>query len=258
MFKTIRSIDDIKTAVADVKEIRFATLPNGVTVGCYMFMDSKTFEVPEALECRGIAFDQNGELASRPLHKFFNLGEKASLTRESLLAREANGEVAAIFEKVDGSMIATAIVNGALHFRSKKVFDSPVVIARFLSRHNASEKIEFNPDWANGIDGLANAVNGNNAPAIPAGEVRASIDRSGRKILLIGTRFGNVLIFMRYSDEGCQTITNNVPDQIVRFMADQMESSENLCAAEDVAMFLIGSEFVNTNIGKRLEEFFQN
>ena len=127
MFKKIYSIQDLQPAVTDVKEIRFNRQPNGITIGCYMFMDSKTFELPEALECRGVAFDDAGQIVSRPLHKFFNAGEKECLTPDRLMERESAGEVAAIFEKLDGSMIATAWFNGQLHWRSKKAFHSDVV-----------------------------------------------------------------------------------------------------------------------------------
>lgn len=127
MFKLITHIDDIQKAVSEIKEIRFHRQPNGVTIGCYMFMDSKTFEFPEALECRGIAFDDAGQIVFRPLHKFFNSGEKEWLSPMSLLQREADGEVAAIFEKIDGSMIASAWFDGQLHWRSKKAFNSDVV-----------------------------------------------------------------------------------------------------------------------------------
>jgi RNA ligase len=115
MFKKIHTIQDVQPAVADVKEIRFNRQPNGITIGRYIFTDSNTFNVAEALECRGIAFDDNGQIVSRPLHKFFNAGEKEWLTPDRLLKREAAGEVAAIFEKVDGSMIASAFFDGQLH-----------------------------------------------------------------------------------------------------------------------------------------------
>jgi len=87
-------------------------------------MDSNTFDSPEALECRGIAFDQSGKVISRPLHKFFNVGEKEWLSSDSLMKRS---DISAIFDKIDGSMIATAWVNGELRLRSKKEFDSKVV-----------------------------------------------------------------------------------------------------------------------------------
>lgn len=123
-FKIIRTIDDVQPFVADKKEIRFVEQANGVTVGCYMFMDGHTFDTPEALECRGIAFDRDGRLVSRPLHKFFNLGEKDWLSADRLLARN---DVARIQEKLDGSLISTAWVDGELLWRSRKSFTSDVV-----------------------------------------------------------------------------------------------------------------------------------
>lgn len=123
-FKTVHTINDVRPVVADKKEIRFLAQPQGVTIGCYLFADSKTFDSPEALECRGIAFGSDGQIVSRPLHKFFNVGEKDWLTPDNLLARD---DVAAVFEKLDGSMIATAWVDGRLLLRSKKSFESEVV-----------------------------------------------------------------------------------------------------------------------------------
>ncbi|CAL77340.1 putative RNA ligase [Bradyrhizobium sp. ORS 278] len=124
MFKTIRHISDVEPAVAGKKEIRFLSQPNGITVGCYLFMDSKTFDSPEALECRGIAFDRAGRIVSRPLHKFFNVGEKEWLAPDRLLSRD---DIVAIYDKLDGSMVATAWVDGQLTWRSKKSFNSDVV-----------------------------------------------------------------------------------------------------------------------------------
>jgi RNA ligase len=134
MFKVIETIDDVRPFVADKKEIRFRTMPNGVTMGCYLFADSHTFDSPEAVECRGIAFGPDGRVCSRPLHKFFNAGENESVSLDALRKRD---DLVAVFEKLDGSMIATALVGGTwnngtwgggtLAFRSKKVFDSSVV-----------------------------------------------------------------------------------------------------------------------------------
>lgn len=98
--------------------------PNGTTICCYIFQDSSTFDSPQAIEARGITFDQEGKVCSRPLHKFFNMGEKEWISSEKLLERD---DIAAIYEKIDGSMIATAWVNGKLEWRSKKSFDSEVV-----------------------------------------------------------------------------------------------------------------------------------
>lgn len=73
MFKVVNSILDLQPAVAEIKEIRFNLQSNGITIGGYMFMDFKTFELPEALECRGVVFDDAGQIVSRPLHSSRNL-----------------------------------------------------------------------------------------------------------------------------------------------------------------------------------------
>lgn len=141
-FSHIETIGDIQPLVADKKEIRFALQPNGVTVGCYVFCDSHTFDAPGAEECRGIAFDSAGKICSRPLHKFFNVGEKSWLMPEAVLAR---ADLDNIQEKLDGSMIATAWVDGRLLWRSKKSFESDVVklAEAYLALPENAELLEF-------------------------------------------------------------------------------------------------------------------
>lgn len=146
MFKVIETIDDVRPFVAEKKEVRFRTLPNGVTLGCYLFADSRTFDSPEAVECRGIAFGPDGRVCSRPLHKFFNAGENESVSLDALRKRD---DLVAVFEKLDGSMIATAWVDGKLAWRSKKVFDSAVV--------KLTEEFLALPENAN-IAGFASAL----------------------------------------------------------------------------------------------------
>ena len=52
-------------------------------------------------ECRGLIFNREGELVSRPYHKFFNLGEK----EETQLNKVNLYEPHVVLEKLDGSMI---------------------------------------------------------------------------------------------------------------------------------------------------------
>jgi RNA ligase len=141
-FKTIQHISDIKEKVAEVKEIRFSERSNGTTIVSYNIADSRTFSIPEALECRGITFAKDGTVASRPLHKFFNLGEKDDLRPDTLVTRE---DIIAIFDKLDGSMICTANVDGQLEFKSQKSFDSDVakLANNFLSLPENSNYLEF-------------------------------------------------------------------------------------------------------------------
>lgn len=67
-------------------------------------------------ECRGIAFDtETGLLASRPFHKFFNIGENESMD-VSVLDFEAQHW---IMDKVDGSMLRPIWIKGRLHWATK-------------------------------------------------------------------------------------------------------------------------------------------
>jgi RNA ligase len=125
-FPNITHMDQIRGKVLDKPEIKWHQHSCGITVGCYMFQDKTTFDSPEARECRGIAFDANGRVASRPLHKFGNLGEFYSV--EELRALAAIGCVHTVYEKLDGSIISTSAhptLPWAL--RSRKSYSSDVV-----------------------------------------------------------------------------------------------------------------------------------
>ena len=75
-------------------------------------------------ECRGIVFDEEtGACVSRPLHKFFNLGERDSTRVENL----DWGMVVRVMDKRDGSMIHAFLdKNGEVGFKSKKTPKSDV------------------------------------------------------------------------------------------------------------------------------------
>jgi RNA ligase len=76
-------------------------------VFCYAYNAPEVF--PEVVswedavrrECRGLAFDLEGRLISRPFHKFFNLGERP----ETLPGAVDLTQPHVILEKLDGSMI---------------------------------------------------------------------------------------------------------------------------------------------------------
>lgn len=122
MFPYIERIEEFVPHVEHKKEIVFIRPQHGITVVCYQIADSGTFDNPYALEARGISFDENGAIASRPLHKFFNVGERSSSMLSEIESRPLHG----VFEKMDGSMIATCRVGSGFLMRSKKSFSSGV------------------------------------------------------------------------------------------------------------------------------------
>lgn len=119
-FEEIRNINDVLPHL-DTKNFIVAN-KEGYTVINYILPDKETFPEEDTLssrmriECRGIIFcNVTGNILRRPYQKFFNLGERESLSLNNL----SNKESGIIFEKIDGSMIAPFILNGAIVWGTK-------------------------------------------------------------------------------------------------------------------------------------------
>lgn len=125
IFPTITNLDEFKANVGDIPGIEFKTNEDGYTVASYYILDSKVFDNPYARECRGITFDKNGKLVSRPFHKFFNLGEKEATLEQNL---DWNN-VATVMDKRDGSMISPVLFeDGTIKFKTKRTYTSDEAI----------------------------------------------------------------------------------------------------------------------------------
>lgn len=112
-FPIIRHRDDILPLLENNKGIRMFT-HGPIQVVRYLINSPEVFTTPADLEARGLIFDtQTGMLLSRPLHKFFNLGERMD---EEALISHGPGYMA---DKLDGSMIASFIQDSTLFFHTK-------------------------------------------------------------------------------------------------------------------------------------------
>lgn len=107
-FPEIYHIDDVLNHIQDYDEIRVTNKVDYIVIN-YAVAFENTFawnsDDPYASsirrECRGLIFDVNGKLISRPYHKFFNAGER----EETQLNRINLYEPHVVLEKLDGSMI---------------------------------------------------------------------------------------------------------------------------------------------------------
>lgn len=97
---------------------------DGYTVIDYVYAGKDTFDDPIRLECRGIKFREDGYILSRPLHKFFNIGEKQSL--EDIDFSEPHE----VMEKLDGSMIHTAVIDDEVHFITRMGITDHAITAK--------------------------------------------------------------------------------------------------------------------------------
>ena len=126
-FPIITHLDDLRPALATRPEIRLSTNEDGFHIACYMISTPTTFSGEHsdlARECRGITFYPNGEIASRCLHKFFNIGELP----ETQISALPFGSLKRVMDKRDGSMVHPVLVNGKIILKTKKAFYSDVAI----------------------------------------------------------------------------------------------------------------------------------
>ena len=105
-YPVIKTIDDVLPHVEGRRD--FVVADKGdYTVIDYVYQEDDTFDHPMRLECRGLKFAPDGKIMARPLHKFFNLGEKEDLQEHHF---DTSGPHT-VLKKLDGSMVHGALVN---------------------------------------------------------------------------------------------------------------------------------------------------
>jgi len=123
-FPEIRHINDVLPHVEGRDEFIVAER-EGYTVINYAVAMADTFDMtgPDDLggairrECRGLIFDRDGNIMSRPFHKFFNVNEREETQAHRLDLNVLFDHV--IMEKMDGSMIRPILVDGHLRLATK-------------------------------------------------------------------------------------------------------------------------------------------
>lgn len=128
-------------AVAMVRsDFRKSVKPNYIVFD-YMVTLADSFDLPEQLEMRGIAFDHSGKIVSRPYHKFFNLNEKPSTSADVIDFSQPH----VILEKLDGSMIRTIEmpVGYVLGTRAGETDVSALATEWLKTHHNFDSYNEF-------------------------------------------------------------------------------------------------------------------
>lgn len=116
----IRHIDDVLPHLTEGIRVKER---DGYTVVDYSYADRGTFSNRTALECRGLKFDASGGLIARPLHKFFNIGEKELPEDIDWSAPHR------VYDKLDGSMVHSCILNDALVFMTRGGISSQASMA---------------------------------------------------------------------------------------------------------------------------------
>lgn len=119
----------------------------------------------------------------------------------------------------------------------------------FTERYEeVTTEIDFDPKWANGTGYYDYAVE---AVELKPGEMAKSFDAgTGRRIILIGTRFGSVVVFDRYTNQGEGGVY--VTNEPANFVIKQFVPSGSI--GEHSMYVLLGSWGIETNLGYTIEK----
>lgn len=135
----IEHINDVLPHVEGRKDFVVAH-KDGYSVIDYVFAVDDTFDHPARVECRGIKFAPEGTILARPLHKFMNIGQ----TPDTQPDKVDFGQPHIIMDKLDGSMIHPAIVNGEVVFMTRM---GRTDVARKAERHLTRDLMYGARDW---------------------------------------------------------------------------------------------------------------
>ena len=145
-FPKIRHIDDVLPHIEGREEFIVAER-EGYSVINYVVAMADTFNMTGVddqggairRECRGLIFDREGNLMSRPFHKFFNVNE-----REETQTHEIDmSQTHVIMEKMDGSMIRPILVDGYLRLATKMGVTNVAMDAEaWLAKHTHAEHLK--------------------------------------------------------------------------------------------------------------------
>ncbi len=148
MFPVINHINDVTRWIKNNKEI-VVNDKGDYTVIKYNVVMEDTFAGNDKsakirCECRGICFDKDGNILSRPYHKFFNLNEKAWTKAKKVDWSKPH----VVLAKLDGSMIHPILIDGKIHLCTKAgITDTSANAEEFIK--DKPEYKEFIKAWVN-------------------------------------------------------------------------------------------------------------
>jgi len=178
MFPLIKTLSDVLPFI-EGNENFIHIVKEGYSVIDYVSVVGATFPTKEQdpnwsifRECRGLIFDESGNLISRPLRKAMNYGERPSEDAA------ANWSSVTTTIKRDGSMIRPILLNGNWRLATRKgVTDVAMLAETYLIREGLWEK------YVSFFNGLQNAEPMNGYPAGPWTPVFEFTSRDNRIVL---------------------------------------------------------------------------
>ncbi len=118
--------------------------------------------------------------------------------------------------------------------------------------YNNARQIEFNRNWSDGIGHYDFAIQGEHAPKVGNGKVVATKTPGGKRVIIVGTRLGNVIV---YED---RVWDNQTAYGVSRNSAinSTMLVTESATCFEEMLMIIGDGEICVRNIGERIEDIY--
>lgn len=127
---------------------------------------------------------------------------------------------------------------------------TPVLSSFDKAFKNTSTVIEYSKEWANGTGYYNGAVRGKAAPVLKSGDRVKCVSDNGRRMVIIGTKLGNVVVFDRYSERADIQVCN-LPAHVefIFGLAGRL--------TDDQIDFALGGEYNYANLASRIDRMFE-
>lgn len=193
-FPVITDIEQVKSAIEGYDEFRIVQ-KEGYYVANYSVAFENTFDIdlenPDQneiirRECRGLIFDLDGNLISRPYHKFFNMFERFETQPENIDLNKYH----VILEKLDGSMIRPIPTEYGFRLATKAGITDVAM--------NAEVFIADKPEYSNFI---LNCIKFNLTPIFEwcSRKNRIVVDYPNDQLILTAIRSNRTGLYTKYS-----------------------------------------------------------
>ena len=123
------------------------------------------------------------------------------------------------------------------------------VFEKVLSK--VTQVVVFDPKWKNTtgyLDGLVKADLG-----LEPGQMAKSVDDFGRQVIIVGTIYGNAVVFERYSPtdgERSAIFVSNLPENLRRFFGG-VGGIGSALQESGIALLIGAGHYGSSNIGER-------
>ena len=117
--------------------------------------------------------------------------------------------------------------------------------------------LPFNPAWKNNTGYFDHAVKGEHAPELGVGEYAKSEDEHGRKIVFVATRFGNCVLFERYSKADYECIVSNRPMEVTKLFLGSNIDTRLDANTQEMLIGQVPGSYAYPNIGRKIENLLK-